>query len=829
MATLSVRFQALSANTCMFVESAPGVFSNRFDYGGSAQTVSVEHTPLVAVAVPLIKSRYIPYFSPSPTGSTETNWGYVEYTQSYTGSAIKPIISSSDTTLGASITIIDAHGTHYGTPTGVGVYGNGATIAVQHNSTEAGWVFSGWKVTKADTYDRSGIVLSTGGTTVGTETTFSNGFTNAVVVKTEYSEYPLTIEAIYVEPSTLTYNPDGGSPTPSPAQALAGTEITLASAISKAENNFLGWEIGGVLYAGGAVYTLNESVTATAIWTVLSVYTTTFSTEESGVTGTGPSQLLCEAGYRIRLPGQGGWSKSGYWLLGWSTTSTGAVSYYEGDLFFPVGNSTLYGIWASGDGDNIACARYYRNYTGSSLPIVRTTITSAQYRFFLYSDFPGGVVVNFQTRNLSRIRHRIRLYYKGSLTSDTGTVLDRNQSALLWYNLTINLTNQDFFIPQPQTGVTFINYYRYKNYITTDSDHTAVREDWEDTNVADTDQWNVVVPAGYDLLGWFSFPKANMTGETLEFSKFTRKIATSSTITFADIRKCSYYKTVDTGNYSTAIQERDYNNYLFIKFIGKKVPVTFNPTVGSLAIVDQAYREVRFNEQYGTLPLVAAMAGYTFLGWFTEAEGGTEVVATTTVTNYNAHMLYAHWSGGPVQPGDETYVVSYVDQTGTNPPYVTTRTRGISITMPDVPTGFGWVTPTGYSIDPVKTYSAYDSAGVATFYANAQSGVGDFPCSEDLDYVTVRVLFIPIVQTVTFNGNGGTVSTSTVDYFYGQNYGNFPVNATLQGKRFLGWFTEAVDGVEVTGSSPVTTDSARTLYAHWEEAVRIPWTMCIFS
>ncbi len=46
---------------------------------------------------------------------------------------------------------------------------------------------------------------------------------------------------------------------------------------------------------------------------------------------------------------------------------------------------------------------------------------------------------------------------------------------------------------------------------------------------------------------------------------------------------------------------------------------------------------------YGTLPTEEDRTGYTFLGWFTAASGGTKVEANTVVTNTEAHTIYARW------------------------------------------------------------------------------------------------------------------------------------------------------------------------------------------
>lgn len=63
-------------------------------------------------------------------------------------------------------------------------------------------------------------------------------------------------------------------------------------------------------------------------------------------------------------------------------------------------------------------------------------------------------------------------------------------------------------------------------------------------------------------------------------------------------------------------------------------------------------KNVTYAGKYGTLP-VPSRTGYTFKGWYTEADGqGTEVNAETTVTTASAHTLHARWKDetAPDQP-----------------------------------------------------------------------------------------------------------------------------------------------------------------------------------
>ena len=52
---------------------------------------------------------------------------------------------------------------------------------------------------------------------------------------------------------------------------------------------------------------------------------------------------------------------------------------------------------------------------------------------------------------------------------------------------------------------------------------------------------------------------------------------------------------------------------------------------------------VTLNSAYGDLP-TPTRSGYTFEGWYTAKTEGTKVTATSTVSNTNDHVLYAHWN-----------------------------------------------------------------------------------------------------------------------------------------------------------------------------------------
>ena len=69
-----------------------------------------------------------------------------------------------------------------------------------------------------------------------------------------------------------------------------------------------------------------------------------------------------------------------------------------------------------------------------------------------------------------------------------------------------------------------------------------------------------------------------------------------------------------------------------------KYTLSFNPNGGT---VNPTSKTVSYGSPYGDLP-TPTKSGNTFLGWFTEKDGGTQVSSTTTMGASNV-TLYAHW------------------------------------------------------------------------------------------------------------------------------------------------------------------------------------------
>ena len=81
--------------------------------------------------------------------------------------------------------------------------------------------------------------------------------------------------------------------------------------------------------------------------------------------------------------------------------------------------------------------------------------------------------------------------------------------------------------------------------------------------------------------------------------------------------------------------------------------VSFNANGGS---ADTASKSVTYDSTYGELP-TPTRSGYTFAGWFTAAQDGTQVTSTTAVKITESQTLYARWNMN-------TYTVTWKNHDG---------------------------------------------------------------------------------------------------------------------------------------------------------------------
>ena len=209
------------------------------------------------------------------------------------------------------------------------------------------------------------------------------------------------------------------------------------------------------------------------------------------------------------------------------------------------------------------------------------------------------------------------------------------------------------------------------------------------------------------------------------------------------------------------------------------------------AAIDPTTITSDYNVAFGNLP-ETSRTGYDFDGWFTEQTGGTKISDATTMPAED-HTYYAHWT---IQTFNITYDLNggELAQGASNPDTYTYESADINLAKPSREgyTFLGW-SGTDLADNTEDVTIAHNSLGDRSYKA-------EFQINE---------------YTATFDANAGeTANPETITKNYDEELGNLPETSRL-GYTFLGWFTDATNGDEITSATKMPAGDV-TYYAHWE-------------
>jgi len=236
---------------------------------------------------------------------------------------------------------------------------------------------------------------------------------------------------------------------------------------------------------------------------------------------------------------------------------------------------------------------------------------------------------------------------------------------------------------------------------------------------------------------------------------------------FSDLTRASPYNFPITVNGEFTIYAQWTINQYTVKF------EPGNDTVATTATAN-------YNTSLGA-PAAPARLHYSFSGWFTAADGGTQVPFPYLVQD--DATLYAQWEV-------DTHTVTFDLEDGTTP---TTQTHdyGSSIGAPTAPTRIGYTFAGWFTdaTDGTHITFPYTVAGDATLHA--QWTINEY--------------------TLTFEPNNGDAATTVTDD-YATTVGA-PTTPNRASHAFTGWFTAPTGGTQVTFPYTLTGDDS--LYAQW--------------
>ena len=278
---------------------------------------------------------------------------------------------------------------------------------------------------------------------------------------------------------------------------------------------------------------------------------------------------------------------------------------------------------------------------------------------------------------------RTRLF--GDIDNDGGTDTNDASVMLRYLSSAFSLSTSQIFIADLNCdGI--INNPIYKE----GSNNSCITNTTGNPNIYDSDL-NLLLSSRVDIITYNDFPAVKYcTG-------FTIKTYPQTTYDYGE--EFDYDGIVLQSNYSNNANVHHYvsddiviSGYDPYK-IGKQTitahfyqwSVTFEITVNAPDYIltydangGYVYEEnkvIHLNQAYGTLA-TPEREGYTFLGWFTSADGGTQITASTTATNQNDITVYAHWSLN-------TYSLSFNANGGTGAPAgINNINYGTSVQIP---------------------------------------------------------------------------------------------------------------------------------------------------
>ncbi|MCL2808318.1 MAG: InlB B-repeat-containing protein, partial [Coriobacteriia bacterium] len=183
--------------------------------------------------------------------------------------------------------------------------------------------------------------------------------------------------------------------------------------------------------------------------------------------------------------------------------------------------------------------------------------------------------------------------------------------------------------------------------------------------------------------------------------------------------------------------------------------------------------------------------GYSFDGWFTEADGGDLITDSTVVSNAEAHTLFAQWT--PLQ------IEVTFDANGGQDALPLSK----NVTFDSVYEALATTERYGYSFNGWFTDTANGTqVSATTLVTRAEAH-------------TLYAQWTPLEVKVTFNANGGVAPVPpTKNVTFDSAYGALATTERY-GYIFRGWYTQTTGGDQVLATTIVSNAAAHSLFAQW--------------
>lgn len=504
----------------------------------------------------------------------------------------------------------------------------GSTYGTLPTCTRTGYTLAGWYTTK------------TGGTKITSSTTV-----NLNADQTLYAHWTANTY-------TVTFDPNEGSVTTTSKTVTYGSTYGTLPTPTRTGYTFDGWyttKTGGTKITSSSTVSITAAQTLFAHWTIIT-YTVSYNanggtgapasqTKTYGVTltlsSTKPTRSSSSAGsytvtYKINYTGgtdptaATAARTTSYSFYKWNTKSDGSgTAYSSGGNYTDNAAATMYAQWKS---------------TTTTASVTLPTPTRTGYTFQGWGTSASattGVTGSYTpTGNVTLYAVWKADTYTVSYNANGGTGAPSSQTKT--YGVTLTLSSTKPTRANSSAGSYTVTYKINYTGGTNPTAATAAR-----TTKYTFSKWNTKS----DGSGTNYNAGANYTANAAAtmYAQWTSTTTTASvtlptpTRTGYTLQGWNTSSTATTG--STGSYTPTGNVTLYAIWKANSYTVTFNANGGT---TPTASKSVTYGSTYGTLP-TPTRNGYKFLGWYTNATGGTKITSSTTVSITAAQTLYAHW------------------------------------------------------------------------------------------------------------------------------------------------------------------------------------------
>ena len=606
---------------------------------------------------------------------------------------------------------------------------------------------------------------------------FPDGSGSVTITGTNTWGQTLTANVINTENATLTYQ-------------WYSTDNTTATG---------GTAIGG---ATRSTYTIDKSFVGKKIYVVVTAKKTNYNTAEwKDITDSNnkTAEVAKQDLSVTATPYNGSYNGTAHN----ATIKVNSVSW-DGQTIVS-GTSTSYGNTVTSEGVKATAYNLLPSKTDAGTYPIYYKVTGGHY----YNDLAGETTVKINTVNLAKPTN-IKISTAGIVTWNAVANAVSYQISMDGTNYETAKSGVDYLSKITKTSgvkTIYVKAIGNNNYVTSSAGTTSttvytvtINSNSTTMGTVDTSSYNVINGTTYTnnsnklLLSGITTETTTKTLKTVtaspksnyafnSWSSNSGSISSNTTLT-AYFRGADYTITLNNNGASTAGTSAIYQRYATGIYLGSAGSDThlMTSTSNPISVPSKPTYIIEFSEN-GTI--YAAEFSPKFNGYYTATSSGNQMINSSgyitskfTNTYYTSNAtLYAQW--------DHNYTLPKTSKAGYTCSW-NTKTDG--------------------------TGTKYNSGATASITADT----------------TLYSVCIANTYKVTFNPNGGTVSTTSKSVIFGQKYGKdstlpTPTRAdstdSKTGKTisyvFEGWYTAANGGTKVTDETLVNTASNHSIYAHW--------------